>query len=163
MLSAHWLFTQARFELNGVAVVVGAIIFSAVYGLYLIAFPANVLQVDRWSAVISFWDTLFSSRYPYAATTHLGNPIGPSLPFQFYAALPFYALPDMGILTLTGVIGFVGVVLLSKDHKQALAIILACACAPGIWWELAARSTLISNIALALLFLLVVDRAALRP
>ena len=69
----------------------------------------------------------------------------------------------MGILTLVGVLGFVGIVFIAiRDNKQTLAVILAFVLSPGIWWELAARSTLVSNIALVLLFLLIVDHAALQ-
>lgn len=163
MLVAHWLFTQSRFELDGRATIIGSIILAVVYSLYLIASPADLLRVDRWSVVTGFWDAWFRGHFPYAATTHLGNPIGSALPFHFYSALPFYAFPDMGVFALTGVLGFIGIVFLAiKDRKLVLAIVLAFALAPGVWWELAARSALIFNVALVLIFLLAVDHASLK-
>jgi len=110
-----------------------------------------------------FLGRLVQRSVPVCGDDHLGNPIGSALPFHFYSALPFYAFPDMGILTLVGVLGFVGIVFIAiRDNKQTLAVILAFVLSPGIWWELAARSTLVSNIALVLLFLLIVDHAALQ-
>jgi hypothetical protein len=109
------------------------------------------VNVDRWSAISYFLDSLLAGRFPYAAKSHLGNPIS-GLPGLFIIGLPFYLIGDVGLLQIFGFIVFSFLVYkyFSEDAPRFATVVLL-GTAPIFLWEVAARSELFSNMVVLLL------------
>jgi hypothetical protein len=121
---------------------------------FFIIDPAKI-NVDRWSVISYFWDAARSGIYPYQSTSHQGNAPGP-FPFYFLLALPFYFLGEIGYLSLSGLlVMLVGMNYYFKDdYKRKTAAIFLLVSSVAILWEMVARSTILINSALILLYLM---------
>jgi len=120
--------------------------------------PQESLRVDRYEMIRLFWDNFFAGINPYTPRS-LGTNIPGPFPFYFYLALPFYAIGELGFLSLLGFLLFI--VLLRKfiqDESNRILILLALMLSPAYWWEIVARSTLFLNTTLvvAYIFLLAI-------
>ncbi|MGK4566705.1 hypothetical protein [Flavobacterium sp. 3HN19-14] len=126
------------------------------YGFYIIAallllyyIPKEMLNVDRWSVITSFWDNYFKGEYVYYAKSFDGNYPGP-MPFYFILALPFYLIGELGIFSLSGILLFVFLMKKCRIAQREIAFLLT-----GIslfyLWELCSRSNLFVNGCLVLL------------
>jgi len=112
--------------------------------------PQDSINVDRWSVIVSFWDSFFRGEYVYFAKSHLGNLPGP-MPVYFIIALPFYLIGEIGYLTLLGPVAFLAVLRYEKwdvgVQNASLVLILG---STFFAWEVAARSALFLNSSLVL-------------
>lgn len=124
---ARWLAGAAMVSIVAIAVVAGLFI------------PLEGLNVDRWSVITSFLDALGSGRYPYAATSHMGNPPGP-MPVYFLLAWPFYALRQLSLLSAVGYVA--ALYWLRRYGPHATTGILLLMSSPFMYWELATRSNI---------------------
>src|SRR4029079_14747578 len=104
--------------------------------------PQDSINVDRWSVIVSFWDSFFRGEYVYFAKSHLGNLPGP-MPVYFIIALPFYLIGEIGYLTLLGPVAFLAVLRYEKwDVGVQNASLVLILCSTFFAWEVAARSAL---------------------
>jgi hypothetical protein len=103
------------------------------------------LQVDRWSAIHHFLDGMLEGTYPYGQQTHLGG-YGSPFPVWQVLHIPFYALGNVGlsIFIILGLYIF-SVWRIYGDHVGLVATVLLLL-SPAIWYEIAVRSDLITNI-----------------
>jgi hypothetical protein len=123
--------------------------------LYLI--PKETLRVDRWLMVQTFWDNLRSGVYPYIPRYNQNIPS--QLPAYHILAYPFYALGEVGLLSVSVFTGFI--FFLSKKLQtittsiratQILGILLIMIMIlPAFWWEAGTRSTIIINSVLGVI------------
>ena len=127
--------------------------FIAGYIILLNYVSSETLNVDRWSVITSFLDSIFNGEYPYLAKSHMNNPPGP-FPFYFLLALPFYLIGEIGYFTLAGFLGFLYFVRkYFSQVKIQILIISILIFSPLYWWELIARSTIFVNMVIILLFI----------
>lgn len=105
------------------------------------------LQVDRWSAIHYFLDGMLEGTYPYGQQTHLGG-YGSPFPVWQVLHMPFYALGNVGlsIFIILGLYIF-SVWKIYGNHIGLVTIVLLLL-SPAIWYEIAVRSDLITNIML---------------
>ena len=153
------LFWMTDYILNGGRVLNNRLLYSiiAIYMLFIvIAFsiinPAN-LRVDRWSVITCFWDAIISGIYPYQVKSHMGGYPG-AFPFYFLLALPFYLLGEIGYFSLLGLLVMLVDINLyfKEDNQRKMAAIYLLLFSVAICWEMVARSTLLINAALILLY-----------
>ncbi len=114
------------------------------------AVPLEQLNVDRWSVITSFLDTLFAGEYPYAARSHLGNPPGP-MPVYFFLAAPFYALGWLESLSALGYL--LAIFWLGRKGSIGILSVLMLAFSPCLYWEVAVRSNIFTFALLVLIAL----------
>ena len=109
-------------------------------------------RMDRDSALMTWLSEFKHGRYPYSVPTELNNPIS-VLPFMPLLAAPFYLLGNVGSLQLVAFL--VLVYMLWRTYKDAprwmLASICVFATSPLLFFEVTGRSDLITNTALLLL------------
>jgi hypothetical protein len=132
------------------------VLMAVVVALSLVAFwgiNVHTVRVDRWSVIQSFWDDLFQGKYPYAARSNQGNPPGP-FPFYFVIALPFYAIGEIGLMTLASLVFFF--LFLNRktasDRTLFLQTVLLAA-SPAMIWEIMVRSTIFVNFCLVVFYI----------
>jgi hypothetical protein len=145
MIPEKFLVRRSAFLVTGFLVLASLIAFWFI--------KPETLRVDRWSVITSFLDNLFQGKYPYDALSSLGNPPGP-FPFYFIVALPFYAMGEIGLLSLTLLVFFI--VFLHKnttDNRTFILQVLLLAFSPAMIWEILARSTIFANFCLVLFYL----------
>jgi hypothetical protein len=128
----------------GIAVLASLVVFMLV--------KVESLRVDRWSVISSFIENLLAGKYPYAARSVNGNPPGP-LPFYFVAALPFYLLGEIGLLTLAALAAFIAFLKSRADDDRIFFLqTVLLVTSPAIAWEITARSTIFFNFCLVILY-----------
>jgi len=155
------IFWSANYILRKKNILNKQILYSLI-GLYvaiiIITFvmtDPSKIKVDRWSVITSFWDGAISGIFPYQTKSHLGCYPGPC-PFYFILALPFYFIGEIGYFSLMGLfVMLIDINLFFKDdyHKKVATIFLLLS-SLAILWEMIARSTLLINSALILLYLM---------
>ena len=105
------------------------------------------LQVDRWSAIHHFLDGMLAGIYPYGQQTHLGG-YGSPFPVWQILHLPFYALGNVG-LSIFVVLGiYIFTLWKIYGNRVGLTVTILLLLSPAIWYEIAVRSDLITNIML---------------
>ena len=105
------------------------------------------LQVDRWSAIHHFLDGMLEGIYPYGQQTHLGG-YGSPFPVWQILHLPFYALGNVG-LSIFVVLGiYIFTLWKIYGNQVGLVATILLLLSPAIWYEIAVRSDLITNIML---------------
>ena len=138
--------------------VVFASLLAQMVALHYIA-PMFDGRMDRDSALMTWLSELTMGRYPYSAPTELNNPIS-VLPFMPLLAAPFHLLGDVGVLQLVSFL--VLVYILWRTYKDAprwmLASICVLATSPLLFFEVTGRSDLITNMALLLLPVYLLER-----
>jgi hypothetical protein len=105
------------------------------------------IQVDRWSAIHNFLQGMLKGEYPYGQQTHLGG-YGSPLPIWQILHLPFYAVGNVG-LSIFVVLGLLVYTLYNTRGKRpTLIAVCMLMISPALWYEIAVRSDLITNIML---------------
>jgi hypothetical protein len=118
--------------------------------------PVEMLNVDRWSVITSFWDTYFNGEYVYYAQSHMNNNNPGAMPIYFVLALPFYYSGELGYFAMMGIIVFYLTMRYLKVEKsiQTLFLLLLMT-SPFYLYEIMVRSPLFLNaslIAFSILF-----------
>jgi hypothetical protein len=119
----------------------------AVVSLVMVVVPADTVQVSRAASIDQWWDRLLAGQYPY------GGDLQPSgLPGLYLLALPFYLVREFGLLSIIS-LGILAEIVRrtgSGGGTGALGAVVLLAVSPAFLWELAVRSDLGANVALAL-------------
>lgn len=111
------------------------------------------LNTDRWSALEIFIESILQHKYPYDVLDHLSNTTS-NLPALFFIGIPFYILGDVGYLQVFVFLALILVVMYAKmDNSKKTFVIFLLLFSPAYYWELFAKSDLLSNCFLALLFI----------
>ena len=123
-----------------------AIAFVGMVVMQLTIDPYSI-QVDRWSALHFPIENLLSGIYPYSAGTHLG---GNSSPFPVWQILhiPFYLLGNVGLSFFAGAALFLWSCLKTQGRDRTLIVSLLLCSSVAVWYEVAVRSDLITNLLL---------------
>ena len=105
------------------------------------------IQVDRWSALHFPIKNLLSGIYPYTASTHLG---GNASPFPIWQILhiPFYLLGNVGLSFFAVVLLFIWSCYRAFGNDRALVVSLLLCSSVAVWYEVAVRSDLVTNLLL---------------
>jgi len=124
----------------------------------LMTIDKTALRVDRWSAIEGFLEKLFSGDYPYTAESHLGQATSP-MPTLHLISLPFYFLGDVGYLQIAVFLVFAAAVFYTvpRSNYSRSSILLLLVAAPAFWWEIVARSELMSTMTITVILLMLVD------
>jgi hypothetical protein len=140
---AYWAWENKKVHVSNTFLLLLIGLFTLAFITALQLIPAAKLNVDRWSGIYSFWQTWFKGNYPYNSLSHLGKYSGP-LPVYFLFALPFYALKEIGYMSLLASVLFIlYLVRLGKRENSDFSFaILVLLMSPCIYWEIIARSTL---------------------
>lgn len=117
----------------------------------LAAVPPWSFQVDRWDAVVYWWEALLRGDFPYSARTRMWGFPSP-LPALQVVFAPFALWGDLAWATLAAWAACVAWVWRRTGALRLPQIALALL-APPVLWEIACRSTLLVNALLLLLFL----------
>jgi hypothetical protein len=125
---------------------IAILMLTAAIGLQYTIDPIAI-QVDRWSAIHNFLQGMLQGEYPYGQQTHLGG-YGSPLPIWQILHLPFYAMGNVG-LSIIVVLGLL-IYTLYKTRGATCALMITCMLiiSPALWYEIAVRSDLITNIML---------------
>lgn len=106
--------------------------------------PAET-KVDRWDAVVFWWDGVFAGKFPYACFTRFNGFPSP-LPFLQILCLPFYLIGELGIVILFSL--FIFLFFIHKnlfDNRFTLFSFFLMISSIPVWWEICVRSTLLVN------------------
>ena len=105
------------------------------------------LQVDRWSALHFPIQNLLGGIYPYTANTHLG---GSASPFPVWQILhiPFYLMGNVGLSFFVAAALFLWSCWKVQGREKALVTGLLLCSSVAVWYEVAVRSDLITNMLL---------------
>lgn len=130
----HWSFNVWLLLLGGLTIVSG-IIFQWI--------PTESLHVDRWEMIQLFWDSTLQGLYPYGTPSPTGNYPGP-MPTYFLLAYPFYALREIGWMTLVAL--WISLYYWRKLEPNRLGLLMLLLLSSlSIYWEIFARSTIYIN------------------
>lgn len=105
------------------------------------------LQVDRWSAIHNFINSLLNGVYPYSAQTHLGG-YGSPFPIWQLFHLPFYLLGNVGLSIVFVTILFLYSTYTVFNIKTTCLAFLFLLLSPAFIYEVLTRSDLITNFLL---------------
>lgn len=118
----------------------------------------KTLNVDRWSAMQVAIEALLQGRYPYAAIDHLGGRTS-NLPSLIFIGTPFYLIGNIGLIQSFGFILFVYIIIkVFKSSNDRLLCLLLLVSSPAYLWEIYAKSDLMTNFVLVLLFLIIFEK-----
>ena len=117
----------------------------------------NSINSDRWSAMEATIRGVLNGKYPYNLKDHLGQ-TSSNLPGLFYIGLPFYLLGNVSLLQpfvflIISLLVFKSRIVIDKK----LTLIFLLIASPSYLWEIIAKSDLLSNIILLVLFLILWD------
>ncbi len=142
----HNLRVKGGYLLVSVVVVISAIWIN-------VSIDPNNLQVDRWSAMEVTIENIVNGVYPYNKQDHLGQ-TSSNLPGLSLLGLPFYLLGDVGYLQVFVFIVFTSWIFLSKRKaREKWSILILLIASPAYWWEVFAKSDLMSNVLLLVVFI----------
>lgn len=114
----------------------------------------HLLNNDRWSAMDVAIKALYNGEYPYTAVDHLNGRTS-NFPSLLLIGTPFYLLGDVGYLQICTFFIFAATCYyIAKTQKQILIPILFLLLSPCYWYEIAAKSDLMSNIIIVLCFII---------
>ena len=105
------------------------------------------VQVDRWSALHNPIANLLAGEYPYLAPTHLDGYASPFPIWQLFH-VPFFLLGNVGLSFFFVQLLFFYSIYRLQGHQALLVALLLIFCSPAVWYEVAVRSDLITNILL---------------
>lgn len=115
------------------------------------------LNTDRWSAMHFAIKALFNGEHPYAAIDHLGGRTS-NLPSLIFIGIPFYFLGNIGLLQSFSFLVFIYVLsVIFDNYKDRLFTLLLLIASPSYFWEIYAKSDLMSNFIILLMFLIIVQ------
>lgn len=103
------------------------------------------LQVDRWSALHFPIQNLLSGVYPYNANTHLGGYASPFPVWQFLH-VPFYLMSNVGLSFFFAFALFLWSVVKVQGKERATTVGLLMCSSVAVWYEVAVRSDLLTNM-----------------
>ena len=133
-------------EVRGKRIVLAACLFAFV-GMLVIQYAIDPysIQVDRWSALHFPIQNLLSGYYPYSANTHLG---GNASPFPVWQILhiPFYLLGNVGLSFFVAAGLFLWSCYKVQGRDKTLVVSLLLCASAAVWYEVAVRSDLITNL-----------------
>lgn len=117
--------------------------------LYFI--PKETLNVDRWLMVQTFWDNIKSGVYPYIPRYNQNIPS--QLPVYHILAYPFYAIGEVGLLSVSVFVCFIlflsrrlqTICTVIRTSEILSILIMTMMVLPAFWWEASTRSTIIIN------------------
>ena len=102
-------------------------------------------HVDRWDAVVFWWDAVYEGKFPYSIRTRRDGFPSP-LPILQLICYPFYQIGELGISILFSVLVMLYFVYRSFQQKQFVFLILfLITSSTAFWWEISVRSTLFIN------------------
>jgi hypothetical protein len=131
---------------RGKTILIGACLFAFV-GMLVIQYAINPysIQVDRWSALHFPIQNLLLGDYPYSANTHLG---GNASPFPVWQILhiPFYLLGNVGLSFFVAAGLFLWSCYKAQGSDKAMVVSLLLCASAAVWYEVAVRSDLITNL-----------------
>lgn len=131
------------------------------WGFVLGLIPKESLHVDRWMMIHTFWDNTFEGVYSYIPRYNQSIPS--QLPVYHLLALPFYLIGEVGIMPLVVLVAFLYFLhRYGVEQKSMVFIAGLLVLMPGLWWEAAARSTIIMNMLLAVMVIEYVLRTQLQ-
>lgn len=114
-------------------------------------YPPWQFQVDRWDAVVYWWQALLRGDFPYSARTRFDGFPSP-LPFLQLVLAPFALWGDLAWATLVAWSLWVARIWRRAESFPLPHLVLALL-APPVLWEVMCRSTLMINSVLWMLFL----------
>ena len=117
------------------------------------------LNSDRWSAMSVAIESIAQGTYPYTAIDHMGGRSS-HLPGMLLIGAPFYLLGDVGLLQLGALLLFAFALIKSK--KNVFLILGLLFISPAYWWEVYAKSDLLSNFLIIISCYLLFENAAQR-
>jgi len=156
--SVFFLHRQLKTFLNGMRKInLFLIVFCLIVFVFLICINLSIdglsLNSDRWSALEVLIKSVLEGKYPYAVLDHLDNTTS-NLPGLFYLGLPFYLLGDVGFLQPFTFLVFSLFIIYSKiKNDEKVFVLLLILLAPSYFWEVIAKSDLMSNCILLLVFI----------
>jgi hypothetical protein len=121
--------------------------------MYYILLPKPELlqiHVDRWSAIVYWWDGVFKGVYPYFTRTHHGGFHAPS-PVLELVYFPGYIWGDIGIINLLLSLIFIYYICKNQNLINSTFILAVYLGSFAFYWETYVRSTLIGNSILVIL------------
>jgi hypothetical protein len=111
------------------------------------------LNSDSWSALGVLIKTVLEGKYPYPVLDHLYNTTS-NLPGLFYLGLPFYLRADVGFLQPFTFLVFSLSIIYSKiKNDKKVFLLLLILLTPSYFWEVIAKSDLMNNGILLLVFI----------
>lgn len=125
---------------------IGFIFFLIALSLYLFSKidPATTL-VDRWDAIVKWWDAWFLNKFPYSARTRWNGFPSP-LPFLQYLYLPFYLIGEIGFGTIFYVLILcIFIYYISNRIENIVLSLFIIISSVLIWREISVRSSTFSN------------------
>lgn len=105
------------------------------------------VQVDRWSALHNPIANLLAGEYPYLAPTHLDGYASPFPVWQLFH-VPFFLLGNVGLSFFFVLVLFFYSIYHLQGIRPLFVALLLIFCSPAVWYEVAVRSDLITNILL---------------
>lgn len=142
-----------RFKKFNSFYILGIILVSIIFIFINYKIDGNSLNTDRWSALEVTIKSLLNGVYPYNVKDHLGKTTS-NLPALFYIGLPFYLIGEIGLLQVfVFVIGCLYILRLNISHTEKLLIVLLFLLSPAYHWEIFAKSDLMSNMLLLVIFI----------
>lgn len=129
----------------------GIIILFSVFLLFKI--DRYSLEVDRWSA-LAFWsESLKNGIFPYSTLTHLGHQYASPFPVWQFFHFPFHLMGDTGYGQIFCLLVFFIFLFSQRTRINIGGFTLLLAMSPAFWWEIAVRSDLLCNMLLVFVFL----------
>lgn len=128
------------------------IIVTAFYILLLNKIPVHTLNVDRWSVIKNFWDSLLQGQYPYTSRSHMNNLPG-AFPFYFVLSFPFYYINEVGYFPILSILIFAWYIYVKCEREKALLMLFILLLSACIAWEVVSRSTIFANSIILFIYL----------
>ena len=128
-------------------------VFSLTFSFIVYKIDGESLNVDRWSALELTIQGITEGIYPYSRIDYLGN-MSSNFPALGFLGLPFYLLGDVGYLQVfTYILFSIYVYKTPILTKTSFLILFLFLISPAMIWEIFAKSDLVSNLMLVILFI----------
>jgi hypothetical protein len=126
-------------------------IFFVVYSLLMWRVDPMSLNIDRFSAIITFCDSVLNGQFPYTGRTHMDNPIS-GFPGLFLLMMPFHFIGNAGFFNLAVFLLFIRKIYqLPLLFSTKIVLLILFGASPAALFEITVRSELIANMILILL------------
>ena len=118
------------------------------------AIDGNQLNTDRWSALEVSVKSVLNFEYPYDKLDHMGGRSS-NFPGLIYIATPFYLLGNIALLQpFVFLITMLFIRNYKMEHHKKLLFLFLFLSSLSFLWEIFAKSDLMSNVILVLLFMM---------
>jgi hypothetical protein len=134
------------------------LIFCGLVFVFLIVINLNIdgenLSVFRWKGMNTTIGSILEGNYPYTTFLDQRGDTTSNFPGLFYIGLPFYLLGDVGYLQVFTFLMLFVFILKYKttNYKKLFSVALLLLSVP-FWWEVFAKSDLVSNLFLLMIFI----------